>query len=1035
MLCPFLPRHHSLSNSYMLTVIHNSLSGRIRLKISLLYHSEYLKSELLRRLAETEWIESAKASTITATVLILFKRELTHQHVIDYVNFLLKELVPQFTSSNGNSHSIKPKGNANNSQKQSLTQKKLRRLVINAEAQSERPYHTLETTKVEELFEVDRTKGLSPERASSLLKSFGPNVLPEAVPRSGWSIFFGQLKSLPVALLGVAATVSIFTGGLIDALIIAGVVLINATIGYVTEVQAERTIYALKNLVKPTAFVLRNGKAKEISAEEIVPGDLLLLKPGCYVAADARLLEASHLSVDESALTGESMPVLKDTAKLSDKNIPLADRTNMVYMGTLITGGQGLAVVVNTGRYTEIGKIQLMVGETRPPQTPMERQLEQIGTRLVYISGIVCVIVFFIGLLRGRGLLEMFKIAISLAVAAVPEGLPTVATTTLALGIKNMKRHNVLIRHLDAVETLGAVQTICLDKTGTLTLNKMTLTTIYSGMRYFKLFDGQYLYEDTPIDANQYKELQELLKVCVLCNESEVENQNGHLVVRGSSTENALIYAAFNAGIDVKAMRKQYPLLKIRHRSENCNIMVTMHSIKDGKPGQTYIAIKGSPNEVLALCQWHLVDGVVVPMNDSHRAEIVAQNEWMAGNALRVLGVAYAATGEIEGCDEPLHLCDLCDLPAHRQNFIWLGLTGMIDPIRKGVKELIAAYHEAGIDTIMITGDQVPTAYSIGKELNLSRGEQLEILDSTHLSEISPELLTALAQKVHVFARVSPANKLQIVQALQSAGKIVAMTGDGINDGPALKAADIGIAMGHTGTDVAREVSDVVIEDDNLETMIVSIRQGRTIYGNIRKSVRFLLSTNMSEIMVMFACITAGIGQPLSAMHLLWINLLSDIAPGLALSMEQPEPDIMKQPPRDPSLPIISTADFKRIALEASTLTAGSMSAYLYGIARYGIGQRASTLSFLSLSLAQIIHAYSCRSDKHSLFDKEKLAPNKYINWAVGGSFALQLLAIAFPPLRNLLGIAPLSLIDATVVGASTILPLLVNEGTKKINK
>ncbi len=1016
----------------MIRLLNRAVSGRVRLKVACLYRSETACSMLVQRLMQVEGIETCKANPLTANILVLFRKDLSHDQIVKQTELIVSEIL--HNSSNPSTTPIKKSDRP--VKDKPLSRRRLRRLIIQAESQPEGPFHTASIDTLKANLEADTSKGISTERAKELLKRYGPNILPESVPRSGLGIFFGQFKSLPVALLGVAAAISAFTGGLLDALIIGAVVSLNACIGYITEMQAEKTIHSLKGLVKPKAFVMRNAKVIEIEAEDVVPGDLLVLRPGCYVAADARLIEAVHLSVDESALTGESMPVIKDsTVVFTDPNIPLADRVNMVYMGTLITGGQGLALVVNTGRHTEIGRIQTMVDQARPPQTPMERQLDEIGTRLVYISGVVCLAVFFIGLLRGRGLLEMFKIAISLAVAAVPEGLPTVATTTLAIGIKKMKAHHVLIRRLDAVETLGAVQTICLDKTGTLTLNQMTLTDIYTGMRELKVSNDGIFENGNRIGPHDRKEVFELIKVCVLCNESEVENGNGTLIVRGSSTENALIYAAYGAGIDVKALRKAYPLLKIRHRSENCNIMVTMHRIKGGSEHQTYIAIKGSPNEVLALCTWHMVDGVIMPISDEQRSEIVTQNEQMAGNALRVLAVAYAATGEIEGCYEDLHLCDLCDLPTDRQNFIWLGLTGMIDPIRDGVKELIAAYHRAGINTIMITGDQVPTAYSIGKSLNLSNDDQLEILDSTHLAEIAPELLTALAQKVHVFARVSPANKLQIVQALQASGRIVAMTGDGINDGPALKAADIGIAMGHTGTDVAREVADVVIEDDNLQTMIMSISQGRTIYGNIRKSVRFLLSTNMSEIMVMFLSITGGLREPLSTMQLLWINLLSDIAPGLALSMEEPEADVMTRPPRSPNTPIINQEDFKRIAFEATTLTAGSMASYLYGIFRYGLGPRASSLSFLSLTLAQILHALSSRSEEHRFWEANAIKPNRYINWAVGCSLLLQLFAIAFPPLRGLLGVGPIGLLDGLVIGASSTIPLIVNESTKKKDK
>lgn len=703
----------------------------------------------------------------------------------------------------------------------------------------------------------------------------------------------------------------------------------------------------------------------------------------------------------------------------------------MVYMGTLVTGGQAIAVVVATGAFTEIGKIQAMVGEARPPETPMERQLGKMGSQLVVIGGVVCTAVFAIGLLRGYGFLQMLKTSISLAVAAVPEGLPTIATTTLALGIRDMRRHNILIRHLDAVETLGSVQTICLDKTGTITMNRMSVSAIYTGMKRIKLSDGEFLSNDQKIKGTAKGELRRLIDITALCNESEVAKNEEEYIVSGTSTENALIYMAVNSGIDVVKLRKKFPLLKIQHRSENRNYMITIH--KEEKKKGRLIAIKGSPAEVFSMCRWQVMNGKKVSIKDDDRLAIEIENERMAGNALRVLGVAYASIDNgqgswVMGQEENLDPFDPHDL-------IWLGLVGMADPVRKGVKELIGDFHNAGIDTVMITGDQSPTAYAIGRELNLSKSEQLEILDSTHITNIAPDVMMALCNKVDVFARVSPANKLQIVQALQKNGKVVAMTGDGINDGPALKAADIGIAMGHTGTDVAREVADVVLEDDNLETMIIAISQGRTIYSNIRKSVHFLISTNLSEIMVMFSAIAGGLGQPLSAMQLLWINLISDIAPGLALALEPPEPDVLNQPPRNPDEPIIKTSDFKRIAFESTALSAGALSAYGYGIMRYGIGQRTGTLAFMSLSIGQLLHAISCRSEKHSIFEREKMPSNRYLNIAIGGSLGLQLLAMAIPGLRNLLGITPISISDGIVIGGSALLPLLVNEGTKqKIN-
>ncbi len=1018
----------------MVQAIHASVKGRARYKVKGLYRSESLKKYLESRLSGRDGISYFSANTLTGNVLVYFNSHNTPHAIASLIEGIAIEYSNEKTTRN------------DGAKKSIISRRKVRRAVIHAASQMIEPWHLMKASDVIDLFETSKDSGLSCEAARENLKKYGPNILPESVPRSGLSIFVAQFKSLPVALLGVAAGISILTGGIADAIVIMGVVTINAAIGYATESQAEKTIHSLKSLVRPSALVIREGSLKEIGAEDIVPGDILVLRPGSYVAADARLIEAHHLSIDESALTGESMPVVKSTEAMKTEDIPLADRVNMVYMGTLVTGGQGIAVVVATGRFTEIGNIQILVGEAKPPETPMERQLNRMGSQLVLISGAVCGVVFIIGLIRGYGFLQMLKTSISLAVAAVPEGLPTVATTTLSLGIRKMRHYNVLIRHLDAVETLGSIQTICLDKTGTITMNRMSVIEVYTGMRRLNLHDGRFFISemnDQTIQSKQkYRgncvspyycdELLRLIHICVLCNESEAVKSEGEYIVNGSPTENSLIHAAISSGIDIFMLRERFPLLKIQHRSENRNYMATIHNIKvhgsENHHGKV-IAVKGSPTEVLSMCTFYMRDGKKIPLSEEDRLKIEMENERMAGNALRVLGVAYAFI------DEGIESSKLQTLNSEvNSELIWLGLIGMADPVRDGVKKLIGEFHRAGIDTVMITGDQSPTAYAIGKELDLSRGEQLEILDSTHLANIDRDVMKAMCKRVHVFSRVSPAHKLQIVQALQSAGRIVAMTGDGINDGPALKAADIGIAMGHTGTDVAREVANVVLEDDNMETMIIAISQGRTIYNNIRKSVHFLLSTNLSEIMVMFAAIAGGLGQPLSAMQLLWINLMSDIAPGLALALEPPEPDVLSRPPRNPDDPIIKSSDFKRITFESTMLSAGALGAYGYGIMRYGMGQRAGTMAFLSLTMGQLLHAISCRSEKHSIFDfdKEKLPPNKYLNLALGGSFALQVLSMVVPGLRSLLGIAPISLIDGIVIGGSAAVPLLVNETTKK---
>jgi P-type Ca2+ transporter type 2C len=1023
-------------------VVHAAVPGRARYKVEGLYHSQSLKRLLEARLAEHRGISSVSAEPLTGKVLVFFDSG----NLPTAIALLIEQVVaehqgrtfgPEETSSAQAPRPSPAKDPYHNGvgvtrrpvpqEHQPPTRSLLHDFRASREEPQQAPWHLMTEGAVLTALHSSKASGLSNAAARHNLETYGPNLLPEAEPRSGLSMLVEQFNSLPVGLLAAAAGVSLFTGGVVDALVIMGVVVINATVGYATESQSEKTIHSLKRLVHPSALVIREGSPKEVRAEEVAVGDLVVLKPGSYIAADGRLIEAQRLSVDESVLTGESVPVSKVTAPLVRSDLPLGDRVNMVYMGTLVTGGQGLAVVVATGRFTEIGKIQTLAGEAEAPETPMERQLSQMGTQLVYISGGVCTLVFGLGLLRGYGFIEMLKSAISLAVAAVPEGLPTVATTTLALGIINMRKHHVLIRRLDAVETLGCVQTVCLDKTGTLTLNRMAAVSAYTGMRRLRVTDGRFFLGEDGLDPLACEELVKMAQVCVLCSETEIERQDEHYVVRGSPTENALVYLAINAGVDILRLREECPALHITHRAENRNFMSTIHRVNkdytDAHGSPFFLTIKGSPAEVLAMCDWQVHNGERVALTEQDRLLIETENERMAGEALRVLGCAY---NYLTAADE--------EVP-NPQGLTWLGLVGMTDPIRQGVKEVIGDFHGAGINTIMITGDQSPTAYAIGKELALSPNGHLEILDSTHLTNLDPVVMKALAEKIHVFARVSPAHKLQIVQALQRAGKVVAMTGDGINDGPALKAADIGIAMGNTGTDVAREVADVVLEDDNLETMIVAISQGRTIYTNIRKSVHFLLSTNLSEIMVMFTAIAAGLGQPLNAMQLLWINLISDIFPGLALALEPPEPDVLSQPPRNPEEPIIKTSDFKRIAFESATLSAGALGAYGYGLLRYGIGPQASTLAFTSLTTGQLLHAITSRSETHSVLDQGRgatsLPANPYLKTALLGSFAVQALTLVMPGFRSLLGLTPISWLDGLMIGGSTLLPFVINETTK----
>lgn len=996
----------------VIRILHKTVRGRGRYQVHGLQRSERLKQYLEQGLRQSKDIHSVSASTLTGNILVFFGPDTNHTDILHAIRSLLrgyKAVSPQGGTGIGSFH-----GKFRSRRVRSHTRRNLRRSVVHAQPQTEAAWHLREAKDVIDFWQTSSSIGLSSNAVAERLGQYGPNVLPEAVPRSGLSIFLSQFESLPVALLGVAAGVSLLTGGVADALVVAGVVLINAAVGYATESQSEDIMFSLRHLVQPNAVTLRNGRIEGVGAAELVLGDILILKPGSYVAADARLIEVDRLSVDESVLTGESLPVSKNSARLFDEGVPLAERLNMVYMGTLITGGQGLAVVVATGKSTEMGRVQALATETKSPDTPLEKQLDDMGGQLVWVCAGVCGLVFVIGMLRGLGLLPMLQTAISLAVAAVPEGLPAVATTTLAMGIRTMQREHVLIRRLSAVEALGCVQTICLDKTGTITENRMRVLKLFSGMKRIALANGLFLADEERLDPLMSEERRLLLHTAVLCSEVEAVSEGDVFALRGSATETALLHMAIQAGVNPVHLKQQYPCLKMTLRSEACPIMTTMHGDQEGG---ALLFVKGSPAEVLTRCGWHLQDGVTRELTDEERERIQTENERMAGEALRVIGMAYVRLDHDPSGIDPLE-----------QRLVWLGLVGMADPIRPIMPQVIKSFHGAGIETVMITGDQSATAYAVGKELNLSRGNGLKILDSTRLSGIDQPALDALASKVDIFARVNPSHKLQIVQALQRTGKVVAMTGDGINDGPALKAADIGIAMGQSGTEVAREVADVILEDDNLETMIVAVRQGRTIYGNIRKSVRFLLATNLSEIIVMTTALALGMGQPLTAMHLLWINLISDIAPGLALSLEAPEPDVLNRPPRDPVQPIMSSIDLGHIATESAVISAGALAVYGYGLAKYGPGASASGLCFTSLTLGELIHALSCRSETHSLFHRTPLQPNPYLTYALGGSLGLQMLTLIVPGLRSFLGISTMTVLDYIVVACGGVGTLLINE-------
>jgi Ca2+-transporting ATPase len=838
-------------------------------------------------------------------------------------------------------------------------------------------------------------KGLSGDEALRRLRRYGPNELKAAVHRPMSQIVAAQFKSLPVLLLVGSAVLSVLTGGLLDAAVIVGVIAINAAVGAYTEAAAERTILALTRFSAPPVGVERDGATTRVDVASLVPGDVMHLARGDYVAADARLIRSAELSVAESALTGESAPVSKDADALVDEDVALADRVNMVYRGTVVTGGNGVAVVAATGTATQLGRIQELVTQAEQPETPLQGQLRALGHQLVVVTGAVCACMVAVGLLRGYRLLEIARTAISLAVAAIPEGLPTVSTMTLATGVRRLREQGLLVRRLDAVETLGAVQVICLDKTGTITANRMVAQSAYVDGRRLRFDKASVRGGADRGTVASGGSLPWVLRVGALCSDATVlTDADGGRRVDGTPTEAALLQLALDRGLDVAGLRASFPMLAHLARSERRMYMTTVHAVPRGG---TLIATKGRPDQVLLRCRSVVMDDTIRKITDADRADIETENESMAGQGLRVLGFAFAET-DAPGEDTPL---------------VWAGLVGIADPPRPGIRSIIDAFHVAGIQTVMITGDQSATACAVARAIDLPRSSELEVLDSTGLAGIPDALLSALASRVDVFSRVSPSNKLEIVGALQRAGLVVAMTGDGVNDGPALRASNVGIAMGRGGSELAREVADIVLLEDDVGALVVAIAEGRTTADDIRKSVHFIVSTNLSEVLLTLGATALGFGLPLTATQLLWINMLTDVFPELALAVDPADSDVLKRPPRDPNAKLVGPGDYSRLTMNATLMTGAGMTSYLIGRRRYG-QPRGATMAFLTLTGAQLLHAFSSRSDTHSILDSGGRA-NPWIGLSVAGGFLAQGLAAVIPGLRRLLGIVPVSAGDVAL--------------------
>ncbi|MGZ5051041.1 MAG: HAD-IC family P-type ATPase [Methylobacter sp.] len=985
-----------MASGNYLAILHDRVAGRMRIKVPGLYRNDLLCANLEAKLKARDEINLVRANALTGNLLLEYAINGSAVDMPAAISRLLETelggpLIRHTETVDRPAKKIVPR-------KPSAYPKQPMQL-----------WHTLTGVQTIE-FVQSRELGLSQETAAQRLAQYGPNAVQGQAKASSWQLFIRQFASAPVAMLGAASVISLATGAAADAVVIVAVVLINSAIGYTTEKSAEKTINALGKLTPDQATVIRDGKVQDVALPDVVIGDVLALSPGSYIAADARLLDSHRLTLDESPLTGESLPARKHYQYLGEEDTALADRKNMVYMGTTVTGGSGRAIVIATGRHTEIGKIQEMVGTAKTPTTPMQLQIDAMGRRLAWFSSGICALVFGIGLLRGRPLPEILLSSISLAVAAVPEGLPAVATTTLALGINEMKQEKVLIRQLPAVENLGAVQVICLDKTGTLTLNRMRVVTLQTLHVRIKVEDAGFYRGDAKVTLYQADPaMQHLMEVLALCNESTLDWQ-------GSPTENALLQVAIDAGEDIRALRTERPAVKMIYRAEDRPYMVSVHALPGGR---FFTAVKGRPDDVLAMCLQASVADRLEILSERQRQAILTGNESLGSDALRVLGAAYCISDNEDGYK--------------RQALVWLGLVGMEDVIRPGMSQLMRQFHDAGIETVMITGDQSSTAYSVGKRLGLSWDEELEMIDSGRLEKLDPAVLAGLVSRTTIFSRVSPAHKLRIVEALQRSGKVVAMTGDGINDGPALKAANIGVTLGEKGTDVARSVADVILQDDDLQTMVTAIREGRAIYDNIGKSLHFLLATNLSEIEVMLVSAILGGEEILNPMQLLWINLVTDIFPALALALDPPETDVLRRPPRDPNKAIVGRGDYAGLLLESGIITTGALGVYGYSRMRHGPGPHAGTHTFMTLTLAQLLHAYSCRSKNTTVFDAGKRPANRYLDTAVGVSALLQLLAVVFPPLRGLLRLGPVGVGDMVAILAGAGGPLVINEAVKKV--
>lgn len=878
-------------------------------------------------------------------------------------------------------------------------------------------------------YSVNPSNGLTDLEVATQFEKYGYNRLEEEKGESFLRKLIRQFQDFLVIILIVASIFSAVTGDYFEALLIIAIVVLNALLGVYQEGRAEKAVEALQKMASPTARLLRNGKQVQVPSEEVVPGDIVLLEAGDIVPADVRLIESSNLAAEEAALTGESVPVEKHAVDLGQEDLPLGDRQNMLYSSTAVTSGRGTAVVVGTGDVTEMGKIAGQLHSIEDEQTPLQKSIDQLGKMLGLVLLGVVIITFLVGLLRGGDVRDLLMTSISLAVAAVPEGLPAIVTIVLSLGMGRMAQQNSIVKRLLAVETLGSVDIICSDKTGTLTQNEMTVTRVYVGGETYEVSGVGYAPEGT-ITSSEGKvsegaipdNLSRLLTIASLCNEAELQENEGAWGILGDPTEASLLALARKAGFVRSDLQNKYPRIGDLPFDSSRKMMSVFHTdFSDG----TLSLTKGAPDIILKRSSRELTPDGVVELTDARRQEILDVNNTYAQSALRVLSFAYSEhpDGDFETAEE---------------NLIFVGLVGMIDPARPEVRDAMALCHQAGIRAVMITGDYRETALAIARDLNMMKEGDL-VFSGTELDGMSDEDLRAVVDQVAVFARVSPEHKLRIVNALRANGHITSMTGDGVNDAPALKQADIGVAMGITGTEVSKGAADMILTDDNFATIVTAVQEGRIIYANIRKFVNFLLSCNIGEVLVIFLSILILGPQmiPLVPIQLLWLNLVTDSFPALALGQEKGESDIMLQPPRRSDSRILNKDMIWSIATQAIAIFASVYIAFNFGLARYGTEaglphDGARTYAFVTLILAELLRAYSSRSEHESVF-KIGLFSNKTMLKATAISFVLLILVIYIPFLDTVFHTIPLGILEWLLLIGLALIPFIVGELFKKI--